>query len=946
MVVPTCLAHHWLTECKKYSNLKTAFYSGDTSWTTLTNNSIRPYAAFIFSDYDIVVTTMDVVKRERILTTQTRASPLLQVRWWRLVLDDAHLLLTVKSAATISINCISRQNTWAVTADPAVNSAMDFHPYLAFVDQDDVIDSSNFKKYVVEPFEKQDGYARFRIMGLLRRVCWRQVLTHQIIEISLPPLIEEVITVSFSSIEQTIYDEMKAKVREDLKNIRRRAGLYNNIYSSNDFRRRFLALRQLCDHYQINDHSAYGRERMSVENIFQKFVHDKIAEIGEFGDRLVEKAVFLGCLCVVTQVKHADQTFEHYEVEHEALIELLQSAMTIADDTIRHVIESARTKLQEERYKTQNRRFAKVLEIENILTQIRQLLMTVESTMVSVADQEIRKRTIANKLKLQAQLNLNTSKKAQLLDWICDVKLPTFGIFTDARIYGLLTRKYYLDKLIDAAKRYKDINLDHMGRPSDEKAVSLMPEGTDYTLNLPCHSSWSDLRHAVLFARNRHYGSLLQIAQADRKRFSAEQGKLRFLRRQLAEHVKKMPKSRRPWLQESCTDAPRNVEESDDESYSNVTPDGISAEDNPYSNEAQEAEEALDDGDDHMATDGEEESSVVVLAQVALDSPTNAEQQAHEEEERHQQQEKRRQRQEEEERPQQRRQEEEEQEDMCLICQGPLTSIAMLPCAHQFCQECVDLYMDSQKGNYHQLCPQCREPFLRNDLIRLDDNEEAFEVKDAVQGSYGTKISALVYDLVCRLGKCQSAKAVIFSAWPTMLKYLRSAIAEENIGVVNFAGSENELFGPLTTFHKNPSLRVLLLPLRSKKEYVGLDLGCCNVVYFMEPNINLSLETDALRVVIRLGQSRPVQVVRLIMNGTIEENIIRLRTSDEDGSGDDKMAPDDSESVVFGDLCKMLKLSTLRYARRDVMSQRLDIGGGGCETSIKKHKRKAAVEWV
>lgn len=57
----------------------------------------------------------------------------------------------------------------------------------------------------------------------------------------------------------------------------------------------------------------------------------------------------------------------------------------------------------------------------------------------------------------------------------------------------------------------------------------------------------------------------------------------------------------------------------------------------------------------------------------------------------------------------------------------------------------------------------------------------------------------------------------------------------------------------------------------------GLDLTAANHAFLLEPQWNPMLEEQALARVHRIGQTRPVRLVRLIMKDTWEEKIVALQ---------------------------------------------------------------------
>ena len=54
----------------------------------------------------------------------------------------------------------------------------------------------------------------------------------------------------------------------------------------------------------------------------------------------------------------------------------------------------------------------------------------------------------------------------------------------------------------------------------------------------------------------------------------------------------------------------------------------------------------------------------------------------------------------------------------------------------------------------------------------------------------------------------------------------------------------------------------------------GLNITNYDTVYFTGPHWNPTLEQQAIARVYRIGQTKPVQVKKFVMKGTIEERIL------------------------------------------------------------------------
>ena len=65
--------------------------------------------------------------------------------------------------------------------------------------------------------------------------------------------------------------------------------------------------------------------------------------------------------------------------------------------------------------------------------------------------------------------------------------------------------------------------------------------------------------------------------------------------------------------------------------------------------------------------------------------------------------------------------------------------------------------------------------------------------------------------------------------------------------------------------------------ISTKAGGLGLNLTAASTVVIMEPGWNPTDEEQALRRAYRIGQGRRVRVVRLVVQGTIEEMIVRMQ---------------------------------------------------------------------
>lgn len=79
----------------------------------------------------------------------------------------------------------------------------------------------------------------------------------------------------------------------------------------------------------------------------------------------------------------------------------------------------------------------------------------------------------------------------------------------------------------------------------------------------------------------------------------------------------------------------------------------------------------------------------------------------------------------------------------------------------------------------------------------------------------------------------------------------------------------------LDTFAKDSSVHCILVSIGAGG--LGLNLTNANKVYVMEPQFNPAAEAQAVDRVHRMGQKRPVTILRFIMEDSFEEKMLELQ---------------------------------------------------------------------
>ncbi len=121
-------------------------------------------------------------------------------------------------------------------------------------------------------------------------------------------------------------------------------------------------------------------------------------------------------------------------------------------------------------------------------------------------------------------------------------------------------------------------------------------------------------------------------------------------------------------------------------------------------------------------------------------------------------------------------------------------------------------------------------------------------------------------------------KILLFSQFASMLAIIRGRLTEEGIGSYLLTGQTpaEERSRTVSAFLED-DVPVYLISLKAGG--TGLNLTSADIVIHYDPWWNLAAQNQATDRAHRIGQKRQVTVYRLIMKGTIEENIVRLQDS-------------------------------------------------------------------
>lgn len=139
------------------------------------------------------------------------------------------------------------------------------------------------------------------------------------------------------------------------------------------------------------------------------------------------------------------------------------------------------------------------------------------------------------------------------------------------------------------------------------------------------------------------------------------------------------------------------------------------------------------------------------------------------------------------------------------------------------------------------------------------------------------KVSALARLLTTY--RAAGDRALVFSQFTLALDILEQVLETLDISFVRLDGATRmqERQDVIDLFHRDTAISVFLLS--TKAGGAGINLACANRVVVFDSGFNPQEEVQAENRAHRVGQTRDVEVVRLVSRGTIEEQILALGAS-------------------------------------------------------------------
>jgi SNF2 family DNA or RNA helicase len=146
-----------------------------------------------------------------------------------------------------------------------------------------------------------------------------------------------------------------------------------------------------------------------------------------------------------------------------------------------------------------------------------------------------------------------------------------------------------------------------------------------------------------------------------------------------------------------------------------------------------------------------------------------------------------------------------------------------------------------------------------------------------VKGAKGRKMASGKFDLFTELMEealDAGEKVVVFTQYLGMIDLIGAWLDQQNVDWVELRGATRNRRAVVSRFQTDPACRVFVSSLMAGG--LGIDLTAASVVIHYDRWWNAARENQATDRVHRIGQSRGVQVFKLVTRGTLEDKIDQM----------------------------------------------------------------------
>lgn len=196
LLCPLSTVVNWEDQIKahiKFKSITYCIYQGPSRTTD-------PYK---LRNYDIVISTYGTAAADLNPRSRTRPnSPLFEINWFRIVLDEAHVIRKQTTLQSKAACMLSAGRRWCVSGTPVQNRLDDIGALIKFLRIKPFDEGNNFSQFISTPLRTGDPDAIPKLRLLVDSITLRRLKD----KVDLPERVELVVKLQMSDPERKLYD--------------------------------------------------------------------------------------------------------------------------------------------------------------------------------------------------------------------------------------------------------------------------------------------------------------------------------------------------------------------------------------------------------------------------------------------------------------------------------------------------------------------------------------------------------------------------------------------------------------------------------------------------------------------------------------------------------------------------------------------------------------------